>query len=549
MTEDESSDSSLITSNPATQSPEKPLSAPPMSDLPNLTVNNNNSIGRESLMVLQVPEEKTSSINPNGNGEVKQSPAGTEVSITNTPAPTCSPESNVTKESSKQLHSIDPNSGICSSCNDSDALKTSLECMFCSVNFHAVCRNVDTDKTGADIICARTFYKGYVQAVSKEGIYTRRFGTFAFVCNNCKTQSEIDRAATQTNKIDKMDRRIDNLANNISEIKSMLLAASGATPKTIPGNIDEKFNRIDKRADDLANSMNSIMEILKKPPTKPDISNPGLDAGAPTKRLYSSTVSGPERSVLVVEKGSDVKAVETVIVDNFIHVDQTSVNKSDGASVYVCKSKKDRNDLQEKLLQKYPEIKTRKPAELLPTISIAYLKYSMTEGELKTALTLREPGLKKLVDAGEMFNVNKVKPHKKNDSFYQATIRVSTEIRKFIAFELNNRLYLGANSYPVFDRFHVKRCDKCHRFNHYEEACTADKVTCGHCSGNHVSGKCPHTRERGFYPCCNNCKHSTKNKETQHSHNAFSLNCPSYIDEQNKLRGNIHYYSQVPKNM
>jgi hypothetical protein len=215
------------------------------------------------------------------------------------------------------------------------------------------------------------------------------------------------------------------------------------------------------------------MEILKKPPTKPDISNPELDAAAPTKRLYSSTVSGPERSVLVVEKGSDVKAVETVIVDNFIHVDQTSVNKSDGASVYVCKSKKDRNDLQEKLLQKYPEIKTRKPAELLPTISIAYLKYSMTEEELKTALTLREPGLKKLVDAGEMFNVNKVKPHKKNDSFYQATIRVSTEIRKFIAFELNNRLYLGANSYPVFDRFHVKRCDKCHRFNHYEEACTA----------------------------------------------------------------------------
>jgi len=533
---------SLILSNPANA----------MNDLPDLTVKNN-SMGQETSMVLQVPEDKPSSITPNGNGEAKKTLPDKDVVLTNTPAKNSAPESNVNKDSSKQLHYIDPKNGICNSCNDTDALKTSLTCLFCSVNFHAVCRNADADKKGTEVICNRTFYTSYTQVTSGEGIYAKRFGTFVFVCNMCKTQSEIDRAATQTNKIDKMDRRIDQLANNISEIKSMLVASGASTPQTIPGNIDEKFNCMDKRADELSNSMNGIMEILKKLPTNPDISNHEPGAGKP--KLYSAALSEPERSVLVVEKGSDVdsgsgaEAVKSLIVENFIRVDNSYVSKSNGTSVYVCSSREDRNNLQKKLTAKFPDIKTRKPAELLPTISIAFLKYSMSEDELKTALIEREPGLKQLVDSGEIFMVNKVKPHKKNDSFHQASIRVSTDIRKFIANNLKNRLYLGAHSYPVFDRFHVKRCDKCHKFNHYADDCKADKSTCGHCSDNHESSKCPHIKTPNFYPCCNNCKHSTKNRDSMHSHNAFSLNCPSYINEQNKLRSNIHYYSQVPKNM
>ena len=236
-----------VKSSDTTSDPEKlasetsMISAPiiennsPASDLP---ADQTNSMEAEPSMVLQVAGDEdnyASSFTPNGNGngEAKKHIAINDASITNTPVSNSPPESWTNEDTSKQLHVIDPSSGICTSCNDTEALKTSLTCMFCSVKFHAVCRNADTDKTGTDIICARTFYKSYVQVTSKEGIYTRRFGNFAFVCNMCKTKAEAIMVATQTNKIDKMDRRIDNLANNISEIKAML-AASCTTPKTTP---------------------------------------------------------------------------------------------------------------------------------------------------------------------------------------------------------------------------------------------------------------------------------------------------------------------------
>ena len=52
---------------------------------------------------------------------------------------------------SKEYAFINPGSGTCTSCNDTDATKVSFECWLCCAHFHATCRNFDKEKTGDDI--------------------------------------------------------------------------------------------------------------------------------------------------------------------------------------------------------------------------------------------------------------------------------------------------------------------------------------------------------------------------------------------------------------
>ena len=52
-------------------------------------------------------------------------------------------------------------SGKCSSCDDTDAMKHSLSCFLCSGYFHAVCRDADKDRSGDDVICPRSFFNTF----------------------------------------------------------------------------------------------------------------------------------------------------------------------------------------------------------------------------------------------------------------------------------------------------------------------------------------------------------------------------------------------------
>ena len=76
-----------------------------------------------------------------------------------------------------------------------------------------------------------------------------------------------------------------------------------------------------------------------------------------------------------------------------------------------------------------------------------------------------------------------------NNEFFQANIRVSNNIRKFLE-NNGDRLYIGLTSCKIYDHFYIKRCNKCQAFDHYAVNCKSTTSVCLHCVGNHASDTC-----------------------------------------------------------
>ena len=410
--------------------------------------------------------------------------------------------------SNTSQYALIDHSGICSNCNDACAMKTSLTCLLCSQKFHAVCTNVDGDKSGNEVICARTFYGSFMKAST--GVYSQRPGNFVFICDCCMTTFEHDKTVKSEDKIDKVESRVNDLSQNVDEIKSILL------------------NLTSQNGQSLSDSVN-----------KSHIST--TDVPVPSDYRDALVKPTKTRSVLIVEGDNSVGCnIDDIIIENGIHVEKT-VKKNSGNSVFVCPTQEDRDNLNQKLSEVYPEIKTRQPPDLLPTISVANLSVSYGENQLKEVIFKEHRDIKFMVEQGEKFEILAVKPQKKDNMKFQATIRIGNSIRKMIK-NLGDRLYIGSNSNPVYDTFHVKRCNKCQKFNHYHSDCKSENVTCGYCSKNHESKNCPIKASPNFIPKCTNC--SSNNRSEIDNHSSFDLTCPSYKSEQEKRRRMISFYNQ-----
>ena len=92
----------------------------------------------------------------------------------------------------------------------------------------------------------------------------------------------------------------------------------------------------------------------------------------------------------------------------------------------------------------------------------------------------------------------------------------------------------------VYDRFYVKRCNKCNQFGHYVKDCNNSKVCGVCCSEEHESEGCPNkdTTDMNLVKCIN-CKN--RNLEEK-GHKASWFKCPAYIEAQKKVKGTIPYY-------
>ena len=127
-----------------------------------------------------------------------------------------------------------------------------------------------------------------------------------------------------------------------------------------------------------------------------------------------------------------------------------------------------------------------------------------------------------------------------NDGLHQAVLRVSEELREGIKAN-GNRIFLGSSSCPVYDRFFVKRCNRCQGFHHFHKDCKKNQI-CGNCAGKHDTRQCQ--EDNIIYKCINCSIGGFANTD----HMASSYDCPAYIAEQDKLKKSIHYYSKNSEN-
>jgi len=93
-----------------------------------------------------------------------------------------------------------------------------------------------------------------------------------------------------------------------------------------------------------------------------------------------------------------------------------------------------------------------------------------------------------LIAQGEEFKVLFIK-NDPSSSTCSAVVRVGCKICDVIKSN-RNHIFIGISSCRVFDRFFVKRCNKCQEFGHYQDTCK-NPIKCGYCGQNHASNTCP----------------------------------------------------------
>ena len=211
-----------------------------------------------------------------------------------------------------------------------------------------------------------------------------------------------------------------------------------------------------------------------------------------------------------------------------------------GQTVFVCNNDQAKETLLPHVQKAFSSRKITFPKPRLPTISVPFIEGEYEKDKLLEALRNQNEHNGILFDS-ENTQVIFIAPMKDKVGKYQAVLRVSEAIRARIR-DNGNRVFIGSSSCPVFDRFFIKRCNRCQGFHHFQKdsgGCKRVEV-CALCAGNHDTRQCQ--VEENMYKCTN-CVRAGKE---DCMHPAYSLECPSYIAEQDKLKKSIHYYQKNP---
>ena len=117
-------------------------------------------------------------------------------------------------------------SGTCSTCNTTDTTSSSVCCLYCKWNFHALCKDEDHDKENNNI-CTKSFLGQYVTRFNQ----SKRTGNFYYLCDPCKTKIEDIQTCTTNDKVQKLDSKVSRLTQDIGDIKKLLMTKT-AVPAT-----------------------------------------------------------------------------------------------------------------------------------------------------------------------------------------------------------------------------------------------------------------------------------------------------------------------------
>ena len=376
-------------------------------------------------------------------------------------------------------------SGKCTTCNSQTTDADILQCYDCESYLHGVCGQ-ETPITNA------TFLKKFKANKSRN---------FMFVCNHCLTRRENKQASDLKDQISELASTVSTLAKEFSAFKT------------------EQVNRSNK---DSHQEESTVWNNQKR-------------------------TNSMKASLCIKSKGTpvDVKKIQEIACANSIQVSKADI-KSIG-DVYVDMPS---NDNRERLLPLLEddtfaqnEIVTLKSK--LPSVSILNVESFDSKEEFIEKVKKQNPEIKELMEQGSEFSIVFAKEPREAGSngkkeYYQVVARVSDDIRKVMK-SSGNKVYVDLVAHRVVDRFFVKRCNKCQEFGHYEKDCSKN-VCCGYCQGGHKSTDCDQVDDGDVehYECVN-CKRDGK---PHTGHSSLWHKCPSFIEQQKKVRKTIPYYSQ-----
>ena len=392
--------------------------------------------------------------------------------------------------------------GICSKCELTVDVNATLQCDGCKTSYHMLCEDLDVGEKH----CTKSF-------LTQFNTKSTRKPNFSWKCDPCTIKQDNAEKSSLSQIVHKLAMHVDELTTTFENFKH-----------------------------DIKHDITAIQPTGPQPNTQ---GNPWTNTGA-VRKLKSSFLVKPSGS-----DKADIEKINKIVIENNLQVNKIGVSQT-GTTFIHCPTEDASNSLQRKLLTELDGHIIEPLQDHLPSISIAgvtELEWNPSqvtpEGTTAFIQRLRDqnPFLEDLITNGESFKIIFMKPPSGNYDNFQIVARVSPKIRDAINVHWN-RLFISATSVRVYDRFYVKRCNKCNKFGHYKDKCQ-ESPSCGICGAeDHESETCGHKDDPSRFRCVN-CKRVNQ----QHTgHNATSRKCPAYITAQKKLKGNMPYY-QGAKNM
>ena len=374
--------------------------------------------------------------------------------------------------------------GTCLKCKK-DAQSENMECWLCKNQFHVI------ECEGEEPMVAPSFLKSQWPTIA------RKWPCITFTCHNCRED-----AHTKEDLI--MSRRV-------TLVEEMALKTS--------------------------KQLENIMDILSEPKEITPTQGKSYAAAAASSEAPSLIiVEKPEENVTTEENKRRMEELKKAAIESKAAIKRVHTNKS-GKTVVVCNNEKAKEAMLPHVTKVFKSSKVITPPPKLPTVSIPFIDGNYEKDELIEAINNQNEGNGLLLDATNT-QVIFISPMKdqSNDGLHQAVLRVSDEVREKLQTN-GNRIFIGSRSCPVYDRFYVKRCNRCQGFHHFHKECKKNEV-CAKCSERHDTRKC--TLNSGNYKCIN-CSMAGFG-DTAHMASAFD--CPAYTAEQERLKKSIHYYSK-----
>ena len=243
--------------------------------------------------------------------------------------------------------------------------------------------------------------------------------------------------------------------------------------------LEESSLKTNKQLEDI---LGLLTTVINNPPPNKEVIN-GLITTAmnnlPQSEEKLESVSDQEAkeapTLIVVEKAENEEVQDTKklfsevtkgAIESKARVAKSFTNKA-GQSVFVCRSEKSKQALLPHVEKVFHNRKINTPKPKLPTISVPFIVGQYEKEELLDVLKTQneEKGIVFSKDTAQVLFTTEMKDR---EGMYQAVIRVSDNLRKKIA-DNDNRLCIGINSCPVFDRFFIKRCNRCQEFHHFQK--------------------------------------------------------------------------------
>lgn len=381
--------------------------------------------------------------------------------------------------------------GICKHCHK-DGSTNFMECWVCREKYHVI-------ECTLDPMVQTSLLKNQWPNI------LNKWTCITFTCPTCKEDFKTKEEAVMSSRVRLLEENSLKSNKQLDEIKELLT--------TVLTNQAQSSDNIE----------------TQKAPGKPAEETPTLIV---VEKAENEEQTDEENKALWSE-------VTKAAIKSKVGVKKSFTNQS-GQTVLVCNNEKSKQALLPHVTKAFTNRKINTPKPRLPTISVPFIHGKYENQELLNVLCQQNE------DLGASFDQDNAQvlfttPMRDREGLHQAVIRVSENLRKKIK-DSGNRLCVGINSCPVFDRFFIKRCNRCQSFHHFHKdngGCKKSPV-CALCAGSHDTRSC-HVDETQYK--CSNCSKANKG---QCSHAANSLDCPSYIAEQDKLKKSINYYAKNP---